>query len=238
MNRVLIALAAMLAVLLCAPVSAVDLNVQRDGVPQFCATGLFTVGTTYNFTGACTTPPPPVGTCPAGRQTTGDVSYRYGMGAADTVRNVDLTQARNIWGRTSPSDPIADFPFRSYFAVLKNFKKAPGNYVAAQFTVPIAASQTIHGQFGHGETLPGPTFLTSSISTRCGDFNPATACVRASQPPGGTLVKYRLPQSVGACMLVPGVTYFHNLKAETITGPGCAANAVSCPTTISNNWSN
>jgi hypothetical protein len=241
---------ALLAILLSTVASAADFNVQRSGVPQFCAPSLQVTESTYNFTGTCVAPPP-VGSCPAGRQTVGDVSYRYGLGASDTVRGVDLTQAKNIWGRTSPSDPIADFPFRSYFAVLKNFDKRPGSYVAAKFTVSPTTNNTITGMFGHGETLPGPSLLTMVISRTCGDFSqqPETLCSRANQPPGGTLAKYRRPGSflpsppyqpgtpTFGCTIDSG-DYYVNIKAASTTGPGCAANANSCPTTVSNNWSN
>lgn len=187
----------------------------------------------------CPDQPPPVGTCPAGRMTVGDVAYLVSLSSASTVRGVDLTKAENIWGRVSPTDPIKPFPWTNYFAVLKGFDKRPGAYLAAQFTVPLTASPTIFGQFTHGETLPGPN-LTMAISERCGDFSPETAlCLRTNMGPGSLLTKYKLPAATGnSCPLVPGRTYFVNVKAATTSGPGCSATASYCPTTIQNNWTN
>jgi len=176
-------------------------------------------------------------TCPAGRQTTATVCYNYNMPGSSCSNNADVTQAKNIWGRTSPGDTIVDFPFKNYFAILANMQKT--QYIAAKFHVGATGlSPTMSGFFSHGETLPGPN-VTMSISPTCGDFNPSTSiCLRSNQPPGGTLVKYRLPTGTGTlCVVSPGQDYFINLKMTNPPATHQDCNSTTCKVTTTNSTS-
>jgi hypothetical protein len=179
--------------------------------------------------------------CPAGRQTVADIGYTYGLGSTTIARGVDVTQADNIWGRTSPTQTIVGFPWDNYFAIIMNFNKT--SYIAARFVVPDDADPLLTGLFSHGETLPGPN-LTMSISTTCADFHPADAiCLRTNINAGGLLTKFMLPGAtdprtglpVIACPLEPGQTYFVNIKMTNppVTHQDC--NSTTCKVTVQTN---
>jgi len=174
--------------------------------------------------------------CPAGRQTVADIGYSYGLGATTIARGVDVTQADNIWGRTSPTQPIVGFPWDNYFAIITNFNKT--KYIAAQFVVPDNTDVFLTGLFSHGETLPGPN-LTMSISTTCADFDPLEAiCLRTNINAGGLLTKFSLPgvaPTVIACPLEPGQTYFVNIKMTNPPATHQDCNSTTCKVTVQTN---
>lgn len=162
--------------------------------------------------------------CPTGRQLTGDLCYNYNLAPGNCVAGADLTTFSSIWGRSNAvATPVA-FPGAQYFTIFKNM--AASQYVAAKFTVPTTGLPSNQiGFFTHGETLPGPN-LTMAISSTCGDFNPSPSiCLRTDINAGGLLTKWQLPGANGvACPLVPGQTYFINLKMTRPTdcqGPSC-----------------
>lgn len=174
--------------------------------------------------------------CPAGRQTVADIGYSYGLGSTTIARGVDVTQANNIWGRTSPTQTVVDFPWDNYFAIIMNFSKTA--YIAAQFVVPDDVDPFLTGLFSHGETLPGPN-LTMSISTACADFDPVDAiCLRTNINAGGLLTKFELPgvaPSVIACPLEPGQTYFVNIKMTNPPATHQDCNSTTCKVTVQTN---
>jgi hypothetical protein len=177
-------------------------------------------------------PAPPVSSCPAGRYTSGRVAYNY---ALTDYRQTDLTKADNIWGRNSAQGGQIDMPWLNYFAIFTHFPK--DGYIAAQFTVPTDMVAAQWGMFSHGESLSGPN-LTMSISERCGDFNPATAiCLRSNIGPGGVLTKWSLPTatSVAACDVVPGRTYYTNIKMTAPPATHRDCTGASCKVTVQHN---
>lgn len=178
--------------------------------------------------GDCPAPPPTA--CPAGRQVVADVCYNYSLATNTCARNVNVTEFANIWGRTSPTGPITPFPGAQFFAIIKNMQK--DGYIAAKFVAGTTLPPDASGMFSHGETIPGPN-LTMSISTQCGSFStPAEPiCTRTNQGPGSLLTKWKVPTAPGvACTLIPGQTYYVNLKFTNppashfdCTGPVCKA---------------
>jgi len=170
--------------------------------------------------------------CPAGRQTAADVCYHYNLGSSCSL-STDVTQFKNIWGRGSPSDTALEFPGRQGYAVFKNLQKS--QYIAARFTVPQNLS-TSGGKFYRGETLPGPG-VTMSISQQCGDFSLEYPCQRARDVPGTELVRWKNPTaSGGGCELVPGQTYYVNLKVTNPSAEHTDCTGSSCKMTIQNNY--
>ena len=178
--------------------------------------------------------------CPAGRQAVADICYNYNLGTGCAL-STDITRFENIWGRTQPTDSPLPFPGVNGFAIIKNFDKTQGSYIAAKFTVPAGGlSPTLSGLFSHGETYPGPN-LTMSISQTCGDFSPTSSiCLRSNINGGGILTKYKnsaIPDgTVVACPLAPGQTYYVNIKAynPAQTSSDCSGNI--CRTTVQNNF--
>lgn len=174
--------------------------------------------------------------CPAGRQIRADIGYRYNLTDANVARNVDVTQADNIWGRTAPNGTILEFPWANYFAVIVNLQR--DGYVAALWRVPPDAIAEITGMFSHGETMAGPN-VDMSISQYCGDFEPGHAiCLRTNTGPGGILTKYKMPEPPGfACPLVPGNSYFVNIRMTNPDAMHHDCDGATCTVTIQNNWS-
>lgn len=181
----------------------------------------------------------PVGdpSCPAGRQTVADVCYSYSLGSS-CANGTDVTKFENIWGRMAPQQTPTPFPGEQFFAIFKNMQQA--GYISAKFTVPATGLPPLQwGMFSHGESLSGPN-VTMAISPQCGDFQPATSiCLRSNMGPGDILTKWRLPTAAGivaACDVVPGQSYYVNIKMTEPVPPThdhCAGS--TCKVTIQHN---
>lgn len=177
-------------------------------------------------------------TCPAGRQTQATVCYNYNMANSACSANTDVTSFNNIWGRLSPSDSPIAFPGNQFFAIFKDFNKT--QYIAAKITVPASGMDpTSFGIITHGETLAGPN-LTMSISDKCGDFSPTAPICLTTNTQGGQIgAKWKLSTAtqVNGCPLVPGQSYYLNIKATnpTQTNVDCPANSQLCRLTVQSN---
>ncbi len=151
--------------------------------------------------------------CPAGRQTVADVCYSYGP--ANCANSTDVTKFENFLGRSTPGDTPVVFPGKQGFAIFKNMQKT--QYIAMKFVAP-STPLNWWGKTWKNSTTAGPN-TDSSISSTCGDFQPANQwCSNANVVPGGTVAQWKLPAYTGPsfCPLVPGQTYFLNIR---ITDP-------------------
>ena len=204
--------------------------------------GVYTLGLTCsNSLGSVTSLPATItiqqsdGSCPAGRQTVGNLFYP----PSQTLRNnVDLTLWDNIWGHNTTTDPLVPWPgFPGSNPVIKDFGKTA--YVAAKLHV--GADLGYQGFYKNISYNGGPN-LTMSISPTCGDFNPAqSACLRENIPSGDQgMVYWR--QSAGTnfyCHLDPNTDYYLNIKLTdpTASGPNCAPSG-TCYVHVQNNFGN
>ena len=172
--------------------------------------------------------------CPAGRQTVADVCFNNTL--SDCAANTDVTVYDKIWGRNTAASTPAPFPGVDVTLTFKNLDKS--KYLAAKIAGGALPADML-GRFTRNGTNSGVN-MAMSISTTCGDFNPATAaCLSTNALPGAFMVKYKnagIPDSQAfGCPLTPGQTYFLNIKATnpTQTSPYCSGN--SCVTSIVNN---
>lgn len=204
--------------------------------------GLYTLGMTCsNSFGSVTSLPATITiqqgdtSCPAGRQTVGNLFYP----PSQTLRNnVDLTLWDNIWGHNSTTDPVVPWPgFPGSNPVIKNFDKT--QYVAAKLHVP--ADLGYQGFYKNISYNGGPN-LTMSISETCGDFTPTqSACLREDIPSGDQgMVYWR--QATGTnfyCHLDANTDYYVNIKLTdpTADGPNCTPSG-TCYVHVQNNFGN
>lgn len=171
------------------------------------------------------------GDCPRGRIESTMMSWRYdGIGR----RIVDVTQAENIWGRAHAGGATVPFPWMNVFAVFWSLPRH--GYVAARFEVPMDMPAWAWGMFTHGETLPGPA-TDMAISPRCGDFNPSGLfCQMRSTGVGQRMGVWGMPGFPGvACKLVPGQTYYINIRLSDPEVEDYFCNAGACQTTVQHN---
>ncbi|MGN6520642.1 MAG: hypothetical protein ACTHK2_14580 [Dokdonella sp.] len=175
------------------------------------------------------------GGCPAGRQTTADVCYSYGLGSS-CAAGADVTQFTSIWGRNAAGGPMIAFPGYQEFAVFKNLDKT--KYIAAKIDVPLTGLDPVmSGIITHGETYPGPA-LTVAISPTCGDFSPTTSICLTTGTTGGQIAgKWKLPTATqtNGCVITPGQSYYINIKATNPaqTSSDCSGNI--CKVTVQSN---
>ena len=174
--------------------------------------------------------------CPAGRQTVGNLFYPPSTALRN---NVDLTVWDNIWGHNTTSDPLVSWPgFPGANPVIKDFNKT--GYVAAKFHIP--SNAVGYQGFYKNISYNGGPNLTMSISPTCGDFHPAqTACLREDVPSGDQgMVYWRLSSGTNFyCHLDAGSDYYVNIKLTdpTATGPNCAPSG-TCYAHVQNNFGN
>jgi hypothetical protein len=172
------------------------------------------------------------GSCFAGRATMTVVSWKYnGSGR----RNIDVTQAENIWGRWDAGQTPTAFPWLNVFALLWALPRH--NYVAAEFTIPEGTYPLQWGLLNHGATSGGPP-MDVSISTQCGDFNPPEPfCSKRNVMPGENMIGYKLPAYPGIafCSLTTSGPYYINLRVSdpNVDHPDCPGAA--CKFNIQNN---
>lgn len=174
--------------------------------------------------------------CPAGQQTNGDLAYNVSLTGPS---NVDLTQFKNIWGRTSAADTPVDFPGVSYYTIFKNLDKT--KYVSAKFRVPTSGiSSNATGSLSKGENFIGP-YVTTSISTACGDFNQANLgpyCLTTNRGAAGAiLARWKLTTgspTTNACALTPGQEYYLNIKVTDPSVPNTNCTGNLCKMNVQN----
>jgi hypothetical protein len=169
---------------------------------------------------------------PLTRLTSSSISY---VPSSGTRAGVDMRVWENIWGHATSTDTTTQFPGRpNSQPTILSFGKT--QYLAAKFTVPVGTANNTYGWISHTEYNYGQD-LTAAISTTCGDFAPANpACMIAAQS-GQNLVPWAVATPATFCPVVPGQTYFLNIK---MTDPSrqsdtCAPTATSCVIGTSNN---
>jgi len=168
--------------------------------------------------------------CPAGRITSSNMAY---VPSSGTRPNVDVRVWDNIWGHSTSTDTTVAWPGRidSQPSILQFLRTG---YIAAKIVVPAGQSNS-YGWISHTDYNYGLD-LTVSISETCGDFSPANAVCHMQTTSGQLLVPWRVGAG-GFCPLLPGHTYFFNMKptdpaAGTTT---CAATSSTCVIGTSNN---
>jgi hypothetical protein len=168
---------------------------------------------------------------PGSRLSTSNIAYTPSSG----VRNaVDVTDWSKIWGDSNPTDTTVPWPGRHDSApIILQFDR--NKYVSAKFTVP-AGQAASYGWIAHTEYNYGLD-LTTTISTTCGDFSPANSLCKSVTTSGGLLTPWRVGTG-NFCPLLPGTTYYFNMKATdpTQTNTGCAATSQTCPIGTTNNF--
>lgn len=173
--------------------------------------------------------------CPAGRQTTADVCYSYGLGSS-CAAGADVTQFASIWGRNAVGASIIPFPGYQEFVVFKTFDKT--KYLATKIDVPASGLDPVSsGIITHGETYPGPA-LTVAISPTCGDFSPTTSICLTTGTSGGQIAgKWKLPTATqtNGCVLTPGQSYYINIKATNPAQTSSDCNGNICKVTVQSN---
>ncbi|MGH8171934.1 MAG: hypothetical protein ACREPX_02225 [Rhodanobacteraceae bacterium] len=205
--------------------------------------GLYTLGMTCsNSQGSVTSLPATIAiqqgdtSCPAGRQTVGNIFYP----PSQTLRNnVDLTMWDNIWGHNTTTDPQVPWPgFPGSNPVIKNFNKT--GYVAAKFHVP--SNAVGYQGFYKNISYNGGPNLTMSISPNCGDFAPTQiACLKENVPAGDQgMVYWRQANGTNFyCHIDTDTDYYLNIKLTdpTADGPNCAPSG-TCYAHVQNNFGN
>ena len=168
--------------------------------------------------------------CPAGRQTTATVGWRYD-GFGD--HPAPVTDAAMLFGRLDWRDntPIP-FPYSQQFVVIRGVRA--DSYVALAMDVPFGLPWNQNGTQWHNETLGGPR-LDASISRACGDFNPYPfGCANAGVLLGHPMVAWRLstfPSS--GCALEPGRWYYNIRLTDPVEDFSATCNPSSTVCTIS-----
>lgn len=223
-------IAVLLTILICeclwaASLHAQTINVQHNGVFQFCAANLASIGgnNEWNFTGACTPP--------STRQLTATMTYVPPGGTIVT----GVTECDQIMGRAKATDPIVPFPGRSNAApVINNFGR--DKFISCHFVAPSSGAS-----FGWWKpTEYNYSFdLTSAISTTMGDFSPSgNGCTKQSGS-GQQLVGWTTTGAQASlCRLVPGRDYYLSIKPTNpaqITN-GCPLRNAACVVGLSNSF--
>jgi hypothetical protein len=167
---------------------------------------------------------------PLTRLTTSSISY---VPSSGTRAGVNMTVWDNIWGNATSTDPTIPFPGRSNSQPsILSFGRT--QYLAAKFTVPAGMVNNTYGWISHTEYNYG-TDLTVAISSSCGDFAPSNPACKAVTQSGQLLVPWSVATPATFCPVVPGQTYFLNIKMTDPSLPGDGCNATSCVVGTSNN---
>lgn len=178
-----------------------------------------------------------VSSCPAGLQESANVAYTISLSPALAT---DVRVFDNVWGRNVSNGEIVPWPGRNFVAFPTNYDKT--KYISAKFHVPATGlSPTLNGALKYSDDLAGPR-ITTSISTTCGEFNPANlgqGCLTTNQWKNNTIAKWKLTSgnpSLVACALTPGQDYYLNIKTTdpSISMPACSGN--SCKLGVINSW--
>lgn len=158
------------------------------------------------LSGACSSTTPPGNIVPPGRATVSNIGYVPGTG---TPRyNVDITKYDNVFGHASSTDTLVTFPGRATSApTIIQFPM--GGYVALEFTVPATINPTTWGQISLQDYNQG-TQVVSTISTSPGDFSITSGWCASTIGQGAPLPRWSVNGRY--CALVPGHTYYLNIK--------------------------
>lgn len=137
---------------------------------------------------------------------------------------VDVTAYENIWGHSNNSDAAILWPGRNGTQpALLDFWKT--QFVAAKFHVPADVNPRQIVTMGYGTYYSGPT-LDLSVSTTCGDFNPANAnCVTTNVGAGSSFKKIVVAPYVNGCPLTPGTDYYVNIRMTNPSPSSCSGEA-------------
>ena len=159
---------------------------------------------------------------PQNRLMTSNIAY---VPSSGTRTGVDVTSWDNIWGHSTASDTAVSWPGRhdSQPSIL-SFDR--NKYIAAKIVVPPGQTASygwiVHTEYNYGLDL------TTSISTTCGDFNPANPLCKTVATSGMNLTPWRVG-GTNFCPLLPGQTYYFNVR-NNIPGSGlsCTAAQARC----------
>ncbi len=171
-----------------------------------------------------------------GQQQTGQVFFQSGNSAT-----IDITKFENILGKASSSTTAVPFPGINMSPWITNVDK--NSFIAAKFVVPATISTSKTGTVALGDN--GLTYHTVDISM-------SPTCGFAQNPPDSKCLllglgsnqgmNWKIQGSTGsgvACTLVPGQTYFLNVRFNpppTETTAPCTTSACQIPfvNTVSN----
>ena len=174
--------------------------------------------------------------CPPGRLMTTQLSLRYD-GLGGSVRNMDVTQADNIFGYNSWTDPRMSFPWKQNYTIFWGFPRTAGAYVAAQFTVPVSTPANQSGILQNLETMPGPG-TDWALSQVCGDFSPAAQhCASSNVISGRRYGVYKLPglPATAGCDLQAGGTWYMMFRLTNPAAGGQNCFSTTCRFGVQNN---
>lgn len=218
----------LLLILLLGCANATEINVQHDGVTAFCATNLASIGgnNQWNFTGTCTTPPPP-----SGRILSSRIAYVPSSG----IRQVGVTEWAAVFGHATATDSEVAFPGRpNSQPSIMDFRRT--GYLALHF-VPGAVGK--FGMVQHTEYNYGFN-LTWSISTVAGDFSPANALCHGATQSGQQIARWTtMPATYRTyCPVIVGGNYYLNVKpTDPAQGTStCPATQVNCVVGLANSF--
>lgn len=165
------------------------------------------------------------------RQVTGSIQYPPAVGMGKPTRqNANLTKWEEIWGHQTTTDAAIAWPgVLGASPVITNFGR--NNYIAAKFhvgDVPL----TLNGAYTNVSNFGGLD-ITTSISTQCGDFDPAqVGCKARSAPPSDESSTYWRMQNPTSfyCQLSPNTDYYLNIKHTNPAqaNANCAAGSPTC----------
>lgn len=165
------------------------------------------------------------GSCPAGRQTQAELCYNVNM-SSGTCTTQAVTTFQAVYGKGTPSGTTVPFPGVNADVVYRNLRK--DQYIALEFTVPTSGLEGASGKVSKGETLPGP-LLDGTISEQCGQFEPVqpadASCAFKRRGFSRALAAWGVNAEGANCNLVPGKTYFLNLR---ISDPFSLPNPLDC----------
>jgi len=209
MKRLSIALAAMLAVLPCAPVSAATPLPAAPAGQVYCYDSAV-AGPTYNGVRAqlscSTTPPPPPA---AGQMLRATITYPTCSGAScgnNTRVNADVTVMENIVGHANSTDAGVVWPGRGNTSIV--IKSVPYNgCISARFFASPASAYSNTGRSTYG-TASGIR-VASSISTAPCSV-PLTVCSFPIRGAGEQFGRVVVRPHTNGCALTAGQLYFQN----------------------------
>ena len=156
----------------------------------------------------------------------------YDLNSTSCAPNEDVTEFSNIWGRTSASGKAMPFPGDQSTVFFKSFDKT--KYVSAKIVVPSTGlTAANHGIFTHGGSNGGPN-LTVAISELPGNFTPVNSqCLITNGNPESIVGAWKITPTSGGpspirngCPLVPGHTYYLNIKATNPAAKNFSCNGV------------
>ncbi|MEO7431328.1 MAG: hypothetical protein ABIR62_04780 [Dokdonella sp.] len=143
-----------------------------------------------------------------------------------------MTRFENIWGHATNVDAAVLWPGTDgAVPAIMNWGKT--QYVAAKFTVPAGVNPNLFNVLGYS-TYFGEPLMTMSVSETCGDFSPPnpSLCLTSNVATGGGFKKMVIVPKTNGCPLIPGRSYFINLKMSDPTPAQCANQSIC---TISTN---